>query len=351
MFTMRFDMRAPLDGAPAADLYSAALDMCAWAENAGCLAVVLCEHHGSDDGYLPTPVVLASAIAARTSSLLINLVVLLPLYEPVRLAEEMTVLDIISHGRASYVFGLGYRPEEYEQFGLNLRDRGRLADEKLALLRSLLTTETTVTDDGRRITVTPRPHTFGGPTLMWGGGSVPAARRAGRYGLGFLAQTNVPGMQEAYEDACQQHGHPAGPTLLPQRDTASACFVADDVDRAWEELGPYLLHDARTYAEWNPDNQTSAHISPAETVEQLRATSYSHRIFSVEEAVDFVRTGNMLNLVPLCGGIPPATAWPYLRRLEDVTRELATAQAPVDSASGELRGALQELTRQARHEQ
>jgi alkanesulfonate monooxygenase SsuD/methylene tetrahydromethanopterin reductase-like flavin-dependent oxidoreductase (luciferase family) len=342
---MRFDMRAPADSVPAADLYSAALDMCAWAENAGCLAVVLCEHHGSDDGYLPTPLILASAIAARTSTLLINLVVLLPLYEPVRLAEEMAVLDIISQGRASYVFGLGYRPEEYEQFGLNLNDRGRLADEKLALLRTLLTRGKTVIDDGRRITVTPRPHTRGGPTLMWGGGSLPAARRAGRYGLGFLAQTNVPGMQQNYEGACQQYGHEPGPTLLPPRDTASACFVADDVDRAWEELGPYLLHDARTYAQWNQGNQTSAHISPADTVEQLRATSNSHRIFSIEEAGEFVLAGNMLNLVPLCGGIPPAIAWPYLHHLDDVTRDLATAQAPVDSTFGELSGALQELTR------
>jgi alkanesulfonate monooxygenase SsuD/methylene tetrahydromethanopterin reductase-like flavin-dependent oxidoreductase (luciferase family) len=347
VFTMRFDMRAPADGVPSADLYSTALDMCGWAEKAGCLAVVLCEHHGSEDGYLPTPLILASAISARTSTLLINLVVLLPLYEPVRLAEEMVVLDIISHGRASYVFGLGYRPEEYEQFGLNLRDRGRLADEKLALLRTLLTDGTTLTADGRRITVTPRPRIRGGPTLMWGGGSLPAARRAGRYGLAFLAQTNVPGMQEAYEGACQEHGHEPGPTLLPPRDTASACFVADDVDQAWEELGPYLLHDARTYAQWNPGNQTSAHISPADTVEQLRATSNSHKIFGIEEAVDFVRAGNMLNLVPLCGGIPPATAWPHLHRLADVAREVATAQASVESGSGELSDALQKLTHQA----
>ena len=124
MFTMRFDMRAPAIGAPATDLYAAALDMSGWAESHGCIAVVLCEHHGSEDGYLPTPLMLASAIAARTERLLLNLTVLLPLYEPVRLAEEIAVLDIISRGRVSYVFGLGYRPEEYEQFGLSLRARG-----------------------------------------------------------------------------------------------------------------------------------------------------------------------------------------------------------------------------------
>jgi len=89
VFTMRFDMRAPSFGAPAAALYSAAADMCAWAETRGCIAAVLCEHHGSDDGYLPSPIVLASAIAARTQRLPLNITVILPFYDPVRLAEDL----------------------------------------------------------------------------------------------------------------------------------------------------------------------------------------------------------------------------------------------------------------------
>src|SRR6478609_7151791 len=167
---MRFDMRALSFGAPAAALYSAAADMCAWAETRGCIAAVLCEHHGSDDGYLPSPIVLASAIAARTQRLLLNITVILPFYDPVRLAEDLSLLDIISGGRVSVTFGIGYRPEEYQHFGLNIRRRGRLADEKLDLLRKLLS-DAHVVHDGRHIAVTPRPHTTGGPTLMWGGGA------------------------------------------------------------------------------------------------------------------------------------------------------------------------------------
>src|SRR6476661_8918620 len=178
---MRFDMRAPSFGAPAAALYSAAADMCAWAETRGCIAAVLCEHHGSDDGYLPSPIVLASAIAARTERLLLSLVVILPFYDPVRLAEDLAVLDIISNGRASVIFGIGYRPEEYEHFGLDIHRRGRMAEDKLALLRKLLSGEQ-VEHDERRMGVTPPPHTPGGPTLMWGGASLAAARRAGRHG-------------------------------------------------------------------------------------------------------------------------------------------------------------------------
>jgi alkanesulfonate monooxygenase SsuD/methylene tetrahydromethanopterin reductase-like flavin-dependent oxidoreductase (luciferase family) len=330
MFTLRFDMRAPEIGAPAADLYSAALDMCSWAETRGCIAAVICEHHASDDGYLPTPLILASAIAARTEQLALNLIVILPFYDPVRLAEEMAVLDIISRGRASYVFGLGYRPEEYEMFGVDMAARGRVADEKLAIVRSLLAGEE-LTVDGRRINVTPRPHTPGGPMLMWGGGSVAAARRAGRYGLGFLAQGSQPGMQEAYETACVKHGHPVGFALLPPSDTPSVMFVADDVDAAWDELGPHLLHDAHAYAQWNPGNNTSAGISHVDTVDELRATSHSHKILSVEETIDHVRGGGMLTLSPLCGGVPPDIAWPYLERVvNDVLPAAAAAQSGVN---------------------
>jgi alkanesulfonate monooxygenase SsuD/methylene tetrahydromethanopterin reductase-like flavin-dependent oxidoreductase (luciferase family) len=71
MFTLRFDMRAPEAGAPTTGLYGTAPEMCAWAETHGCLAAVLCEHHGTDDGYLPSPLRLASAIAARTERLLL----------------------------------------------------------------------------------------------------------------------------------------------------------------------------------------------------------------------------------------------------------------------------------------
>mgnify|MGYP002151903970 CR=1 FL=1 len=188
MFTVRFDMRSP-GGPPRAELYRTAIDMCEWAEDHGCLAAVLCEHHGSADGYLPAPLILATAIAARTQRLPMVLTVILPLYEPVRLAEEIAVLDIISAGRASYVFGLGYRPEEFEQFGLDVADRGRLADEKLDLVRRLLTGDT-VQIGTRSVTVAPPPDSAGGPTLMWGGGSVAAASGVPATSTAMAAHSN-----------------------------------------------------------------------------------------------------------------------------------------------------------------
>ena len=205
--------------------------------------------------------------------------------------------------------------------------------------------------EGRRISVTPPPHTPGGPTLMWGGASLAAARRAGRYGLGLLANGGEPGMQEAYESGASEHGHQPGPVLVPDRETPTVVFVADDVDQAWDEIGQHLLHDARMYADWNPDNETSAGISPANDVAELRETSKSHRILSVAEAVERVSAGEMLNLSPLCGGLPPQMAWPYLKRIgEVVLPEAARARGATASSDG-IGDALNELISTKRSEQ
>lgn len=317
MFTLRFDMRAPSIGASPTELYAAASEMAAWAETRGCVAAVLCEHHCADDGYLPSPLLLGAAIAARTEQLMLNLVILLPFYDVARLAEDMSVLDHISAGRATYVFGIGYRQEEYDHFGLSLSDRGRLADEKLGLLRRLLAGEEVI-HAGRRMKVTPQPRTPEGPMMSWGGASLAAARRAGRNGLGLLANGAVPGMQEAYESACRENGFEPGFMLIPEKDAATNCFVADDIDAAWDEIGRYLLHDAMAYSEWNPDNTVSANITTAKTVDELRHESTSHVILSVDEARKRLAAGEVFNINPLCGGIPPAIAWPYLKTFAEL---------------------------------
>ena len=154
--------------------------------------------------------------------------------------------------------------------------------------------------------------------LNWGGSSLAAARRAGRNGLGMLANGGVPGMQEAYEKACRDNGFEPGFALIPERDVVANCFVAENVDAAWDEIGQYLLHDAMAYSEWNPDNQVSANMSTAKTVDELRHTSPSHVILSVEEARQRLAGGEMFNLSPLCGGIPPDIAWKYLKRFAEL---------------------------------
>jgi alkanesulfonate monooxygenase SsuD/methylene tetrahydromethanopterin reductase-like flavin-dependent oxidoreductase (luciferase family) len=320
MFTLRFDMRAPAGSVRAPDLYAAAIDMCAWAEDRGAVVAVLSEHHGTEDGHLPAPQLLAAAIAARTTRLAILLAAVpITFWDPVRLAEEVSVLDIIARGRVSYAFGIGHRAEEYQHFGIDPRGRGKLADESLALLRALLTGGP-VDHDGRRIHVTPPPATPGGPYLWIAGGSRAAARRAGRYGLGFISQTATPGLKEFYENHCRANGFEPGPAQFPTAGTPTTVFVADDVDAAWDELGSYLLHDAVMAASYRHGDDSVASISRATTVDELRDGDGPYRILTTDEATEFIRGGRPLPLLPLCGGVPPDRAWPYLERAAAATR-------------------------------
>jgi alkanesulfonate monooxygenase SsuD/methylene tetrahydromethanopterin reductase-like flavin-dependent oxidoreductase (luciferase family) len=317
MYTMRFDMRAPTGGATTPELYAAAVEMAAFAEENGGLACTISEHHASPDGYIPSPMLLASAMAARTTRTPIMIAaLLLPFADPIRLAEDMLVLDTISNGRVMYTLALGYRPEEFEMFGIPWDERARVADEKLALLLQAVKGEP-FEHDGRRIWATPAPVTPGGPKISWGGGSKAAARRAGRHGLDMFGQIDKPGIREAYEAACKEHGHEPGMCMLPGLSLVTTAFVADDVDKAWDEVGPYILHDVKMYGAWNPNEGTAASISHAQTVDELRAEQGPHRIYSVEEAIESVKAGAPLPLMPLCGGLPPDIAWRYLRHVTD----------------------------------
>jgi alkanesulfonate monooxygenase SsuD/methylene tetrahydromethanopterin reductase-like flavin-dependent oxidoreductase (luciferase family) len=314
MFTMRFDMRTPADGAPTPALYDAALDMCAWAETRGAVMAVLSEHHATADGHLPSPLILASAIAARTKVL--NILVaaaVLPLYHPVRLAEDISVLDNLSRGRVAYVFGIGHRPEEYEHIGVDPRRRGRIADENLALLLDLLKGEPMIVD-GRHVHVTPSPSAPEGPRIMIAGGCTAAARRAGRHGLGFISYASATGLRQTFEKESRAHGHEPGPAQFPDGRSATAVFVADDVDSAWAEIGSYLLHDAKMAAQYRQGDESVASITRAETVSELRSARGAYDVVTVDEAVSRIRNGVILALHPLCGGMPPDVSWPYLER-------------------------------------
>jgi hypothetical protein len=138
------------------------------------------------------------------------------------------------------------------------------------------------------------------------------------------------------------YGHQPRPVFVPAPDTPAVTFVAEDVDRAWDEIGPHLFHDARMYAQWDPDNQTSAGFTQARDVAELRATATSHRIVGVEEAVRHVSAGEMLNLSPLCGGLAPELAWPYLELVGEVVIPAAARTLGTSGGDG-MEEALTEL--------
>ena len=285
MMTLRFDMRAPSLGAPIYELYSSAIEMCAWAEDRGALLAVLSEHHRTEDRHLPSPLVLASAIAARTERLPILVAALvLPFYDPVRLAEDISVLDIISSGRVAYVLGVGHRPEEYDNFGLDMRRRGAMADQRLrpcsgssAAMRSSRATGRSWSPpprlSRRPIALHRRREHRPGPTSR--------ALRARS-----LAQSSAPGMEEAYRrrvGAGHAPGSSSSPTPRPHRHVRRRRHRA-----GVGQLGRHLLHDATTAASYRHGEERVASISTARTVDELRADT-AYQIVTVEQAADRVR--------------------------------------------------------------
>ncbi len=320
MFTLRFDFRlGPASPCTMQELYATALDMSAWADEVGATAVVLSEHHASPDGYLPSPLVLAAAAAARTSTVPLSVAALLALmYDPVKLAEDMAVLDHLSGGRVSYVIGLGYRPEEFAMFGVDPALRGALIEEHLDVLKRALAGER-FEWRGRSVHVTPAPRTAGGPLLIYGGGSVAAARRAARFGMLFLPQSSDPGLSAAYDAEAARAGNPPGMTMAPRPGAPQSVFVVDDVDEAWPLYGPHLLHDATIYNQWMAAAGVDTVVrSAATTIDELRAENGSYRLVTVDGARDLLTEHGTLGLQPLCGGLPPDLAWRSVHLLEQL---------------------------------
>jgi len=327
MFMLRFDLRVP-DQTPEriAQMYETALEMAHWIDDKAPAIIGTPEHHASEDGYSPTPLILASAMAAVTKKAkFMAAATLLPLYEPVRLAEEMIVLDHISRGRVSYVLGIGYRPAEYELFGLDFNQRGKIMDEKLAVLRATLKAASNRTAMPR---VAPVPFTPGGPVVMLGGGSKVAARRAGRNGMGFVAQSREPGLKEAYELASHEAGFTPGVCMIPPAGRPNVVFVHPDPEQAWQEIGPYILQDAIPYATWNREaGMDATSLSHATTIDAIKAEQGAYQIVDVAQAAALIKQWGALPMHPLCGGIPPEIAWKYLRRVvEDVMPAVALAK-------------------------
>ncbi len=317
MFILRFDFRLKPDSPTTMqELYSTALDMCQWGERNNAITAMFSEHHSSPDGYLPSPIIMAAAAASRTETLTFNVgALLLLMYDPIKLAEDIAVLDHLSGGRIGYTIGLGYREEEYAMFGIDPKQRGKEIEDRILALRNALTGEP-FEWKGRKIQVLPKPATPGGPIIAYGGGSKAAAERAARLGMMFFPQTADPAMAAFYDTEAKKVGNPAGMTMGPEEGAPTTVFVTENLDQGWAQYGPYMLHDATSYREWMGEDNNSASLSQASTISELRDENGPYRIVTPEEAVALIRQYHRLSLQPLCGGVPPELAWPSLELIE-----------------------------------
>jgi alkanesulfonate monooxygenase SsuD/methylene tetrahydromethanopterin reductase-like flavin-dependent oxidoreductase (luciferase family) len=320
-FILRFDMRAPAFGAGIDELYAAALDMAAFADEAGFDEIMLSEHHGSEDGYLPSPLTLAAAIAARTSRVRIRISALvLPLHDPIRVAEDVAVVDRLSGGRLELVIAAGFVPGEFAMLGASLARRGALVEEGVRVLRAAWTGEP-FQHRGHRVRVTPTPLQRPHPPLLLGGSSPAAARRAARIGDGFVPI--LPELYAVYEEACRAEGR----TPAPDRVLGPPFLhVSNDPDADWARIAPHALHETNAYGAWYAEAGITGPYQPIADADALRASGlYSvQRPAECSELIRGLGDDPWIFVHPLLGGMDPALGWQSLQLLtREVMPELA----------------------------
>ncbi|MFI5315984.1 MAG: LLM class flavin-dependent oxidoreductase [Myxococcota bacterium] len=327
-FGLWYDFRNPPQWRqdPAA-LYEGILAQIARAEALGWDDVWLSEHHFIADGYTPSMLPLACAIAARTRRIQIGTsVLLLPLHDPLRVAEDAATVDVVSNGRFQLGVAVGYRAGEFTGFGIPARERAPRMEEAVPILRRLFAGEK-LTTRGRfyrytDVCLTPQPVQQ--PLPIWMGGfSEPAVRRAARLGDGFIATGQVGPLVSIWRQELAALG--VDPATRELAAGVTWLLVARDPERRWREAEPHFLYQINLYAEWF----AGAGMSVATTARggaDLRARGIM--IVSPEQAAEAIRA--YLQSVPVTRfygwtippGLPPEWADEHL---ELMAREVIPA--------------------------
>ena len=324
-FGVRFDFRnPPLAQTSMTERYAAGLDMVQWADELGFMLLVLSEHHGSSDGYLPSPLVMAAAAAARTRSIRINVSAMVaPLHDPLRLAEDAAVVDLISGGRLDLVLVNGYVADEFAMFGVPMNERARRTSAAVNTLRAAWSGEP-FEHQGRSVIVTPTPDRAGGPSISLGGSTEGAARRAARIADGFVP--SLPEYWQWYRDECIALGHSdPGPHF---GSGIGNFYLAHDVEQGWRDVGEYFLHETNAYGKWMAEAGLEGMYEQLADVEAVRAAGM-YRVLTPDLLLAEIELAGPFAFVlmhPMVGGIPPDLAWRGLRIFEqDVLTHLNSA--------------------------
>lgn len=192
------------------ELYEAVLEQAVLAEELGFDRISLSEHHFVDDGYLPSAIPIAAAIAARTKYIGIGTsIIILPFYHPILLAEQCSLVDILSNGRLSIGIGAGYKVDEFEGFGTPKNRRRTLMEEGLQILTKCWTEEEFSFKgehyDIKNVRCTPKPLQKPHPPVWIGARSDAATTRAARMGF-HLMPLRGRRQHQLYQDKLREFG-------------------------------------------------------------------------------------------------------------------------------------------------
>jgi alkanesulfonate monooxygenase SsuD/methylene tetrahydromethanopterin reductase-like flavin-dependent oxidoreductase (luciferase family) len=276
-----FPFRNPdFEHRPWAQLYREDLELAVYSEALGLDHIWLTEHHFVDDGYSPSLMPIATAIAGQTSTVRIGtFVLLLPLHQTVRLAEDIATADVISNGRMDIGVGLGYRVGEFAGMGISTRQRGARFNEQLPLLRQLLDGET-VTFEGEFHNIKGArimPPAVQQPVPLWAGArgdrALDRAARLGCHLAGVSAEHRL-----KYREALKQHNREPDEYHVSQM---VLVYVADTTEQAWNDMARPVNHMLQLYFDWaveagddNNDDQDSRSIPTPEELRRDQACDF-----------------------------------------------------------------------------
>ena len=302
-----YDFRNPPEtGMSNPDFYAAVIEQVTWLDSLGLDLVWFTEHHFVADGYLPSWIPPASFMAARTQHVRFSCdVCLLPFNHPIRLAEDLAVLDNLSGGRVEIGVGMGYAAHEFRGFGFPVARRLSLTDEGLEVLTRAFTGET-FSFTGKRyqfqdVKITPGYVQPGGPPLWVAALSEAGARRAARFRANLLPQGPRGASLDTWrrvliEDGRDPATHRVG-LIKPM-------LVTNDRERDWPTVREGERRRMATYTQFRADS--GGHGGVAGITEDARIPQ-TWIIGTVEECVTqaaaFIREYGLTDIVTWA--VPP----------------------------------------------
>ncbi len=254
----------PGSGISVSDEYRATVSIARKAEALGFDSVWLSEHHAADDGYLPSLLPMLGAIAAATDTLRLGTSVLLPvLQHPLRLAEDVAVVDQLSRGRVLLGIGFGWRSLEFETYGVPRSERAGRTAEIMKILRQLWSGEPAPFDGTYyrlpHMRVRPLPFTAGGPPIYLYGADEEPIRLAGALADGLIysragptaaarpaTPKDINGVLKWADDAR------AGAKAIPLVLLLNAFVSSHD---PWTVIADGVDHQFTAYARWRKDEE------------------------------------------------------------------------------------------------
>ena len=315
---LRYDMNSPSFGAPHTALYRTAIEQAAWADKLGFTQVFLAEHHGAEDGYCPSSMVQAASIFGVTEKIYVHLSALVvTMHDPLRLAEDLIVLDNISNGRIWLTAGMGYRPHEFEMFGKDITKRLGLMNKALDTIKKAWGGEP-FEYEGRMVHVTPKGVQPGGPKIYMGGSTDKSAIRAAKGGYQYFP--GHPALFDLYKEERAKLGFPPPEELV--KTAASFLYISDDPERDWPRVAPHVAYATNTYAQWATERGTGDTLYKAaetdDVVAALKAIP-NIKVLTLDNVFKGLRTrpaNTGINFHALLGGLDPDLSWASLLLFE-----------------------------------